>query len=70
MSLESIIFYLLLIDAIGANLVAFFGEKWYNRHFRHISRVFPPARGWAFYYLVLVLWVGCLLYRSGQLFWW
>ena len=27
-----------------------------------------PPEGWALYYLVLVLWVGSLLYRAGKLF--
>lgn len=61
MSIEVIIFYLLLIDSVGANLVVWFGERWYTKHFRLISRVFPPAKGWALYYLILVLWIGSLL---------
>jgi hypothetical protein len=61
MSVEAIIFYILLIDALGANLVVHFGSKWYVQHFRTLSRWFPPAEGWALYYLVLVLWVGSLL---------
>jgi hypothetical protein len=68
MSIEAIVFYILLIDAIGANLVVLFGSEWYMRHFRTISRWFPPAEGWALYYLVLVLWVGSLMYRAGMLF--
>jgi hypothetical protein len=52
----------LLIDALGANLVVHFGSKWYVQHFRTLSR-----EGWALYYLVLVLWVGSLLYRVGML---
>lgn len=67
MSVEAIIFYILLIDAFGANLVVYFGSKWYVQHFRTLSRWFPPAEGWALYYLVLILWVGSLLYRVGML---
>ncbi|MBU3887867.1 hypothetical protein [Methylosinus sp. KRF6] len=67
MSLESLVFYLLLIDAIGANVVVRFGSRWYVQHFRTISRWFPPAEGWVLYYLVLVVWVGSLLYRAGKL---
>ena len=63
MTLEIIIFYILLVDSIGANLVVLFGSKWYTKHFRIISRAFPPAPGWALYYLILVLWVGSLIYR-------
>ncbi len=68
MSIEAIIFYLLLLDSIGCNLVVLFGEEWYTKHFRIISRFFPPAKGWALYYLILVLWIGSLLYRAGALF--
>ncbi|MCR4311229.1 MAG: hypothetical protein NUV54_01510 [Candidatus Taylorbacteria bacterium] len=67
MRYEAIIFYVLLIDSIGANLVVWFGRRWYTEHFRIFSRVFPPASGWALYYLVLVLWIGALLSRLGIL---
>lgn len=67
MIIESIIFYLLLIDSIAANLIAWHGAKWYSKHFRTVTRFFPLASGWTLYYLVLVLWVGSLLYRSGNL---
>lgn len=68
MSIEAIIFYLLLIDSLGCNLITLFGERWYVKHFRLFSRLFPPAKGWALYYLLLVLWIGSLLYRAGRLF--
>ncbi len=67
MNIEVIIFYLLLTDSVSAVLVVFFGEQWYNRHFRIFSRFFPPAKGWALYYLVLVLWAGSLLFRINGL---
>lgn len=65
MTIEIIIFYLLLIDSLGCNLVVWFGEKWYTKHFRLISRFFPPAKGWSLYYLILVLWIGSLISRVG-----
>jgi hypothetical protein len=68
MNIEAIVFYILLIDAISANLMVQLGSEWYVRHFRTIYRWFPPAEGWALYYLALVLWVGSLLYRAGRLF--
>jgi len=64
MSLPTIIFALLLIDSISANLVMFFGEQWYTKHFRIVSRYFPPARGWALYYLILVLWIGYITFMG------
>lgn len=60
--LEQIIFYLLLIDAVGANIMSFFGNKWYAKHFRFISKHFPATKGWTLYYLVLVLWIGYLVF--------
>jgi hypothetical protein len=68
MTFEAIVFYILLIDAVSANLVVYFGSRWYVRHFRSLSRWFPPGQGWALWYLTLVLWVGSLLYRAGALF--
>lgn len=68
MNIEAIVFYILLADAISANVMVHFGRDWYLRNFRTISRLFPPAEGWALYYLALVLWVGSLLYRADKLF--
>lgn len=69
MTIEAIIYYLLFIDAVSCNLLVLFGPEWYSRHFRTVSRWFPPAEGWALYYLILILWVGSFLYRAGSLFW-
>lgn len=68
MNLESIIFYLLLIDALGANLLAWSGgREWWQRNFNVIARYFPLSRGWTVYYLVLVLIMGIFLYRLDVL---
>ena len=69
LSIEAIIFYLLLIDSLSCNFIVLFGKRWYVQHFRIFSRWFPPAEGWALYYLALVLWVGSLLFRMGMLGW-
>lgn len=68
MNIEVILFYLVLLDAVVCNLLALFGADWYVRNLRIFSRWFPMAEGWAIYYLVLVLWVGSLMYRGGMLF--
>ena len=60
MIVEIVIFYLLLLDSLTANVVAFFGKRWYVHHFRLFSRWFPITKGWSIYYLVLVLWIGYL----------
>lgn len=67
MVIQSIIFYLLVLDSVSCNLIVLLGPKWYTKHFRTISRFFPPAEGWAIYYLVLVLWIGALIYQGGGL---
>jgi hypothetical protein len=61
-TLETIVFFLLLIDSVGANWVSWFGHKWYVRHFRMLSRLFPDTKGWTAYYLILVLWIGYLTF--------
>lgn len=63
--IEKIVFYLLLIDSVSCNLIVWLGQRWYTKHFRLFSRLFPPAKGWAFYYLVLVIWIGTLVYRAN-----
>ena len=65
-TVEVVVFLLLLIDSIAANLVAWVcGEKWYIKHFKIFSRQFPITKGWTTYYLILVLWMGVMLYRFG-----
>jgi len=67
-NIESIIFYVLLIDAIGANVLAWSnGQRWWQRHMNLIARYMPLARGWTVYYLVLILLMGALLIRHDAL---
>jgi len=66
-SVEAIIFYLILIDSIGANIVAFCCQKWYKKKFKIGFRHFPATKGWCAVYLILVLWIGFALYRLGIL---
>jgi len=59
-----IVFYLLLIDSIGANIVSWFGlEKWWKGNFRLFSRYFPVAKGWTILYLALVLFIGYIIHN-------
>lgn len=65
-TLEIIVFYILLIDSIGANLFSWLGgQKWYSKNFRIFSRYFPLTRGWTTYYFILVLWIGIMIIRAG-----
>lgn len=66
--IESVIFYILLIDALGANLFAWSGgQKWWQRNFFLIARHFPLSRGWTTYYLIVVILMGIMLHRLDAL---
>tara|TARA_B100000508_G_scaffold60333_1_gene47084 strand:- start:131227 stop:131457 length:231 start_codon:yes stop_codon:yes gene_type:complete len=65
--LAEIVFYVLLIDSLGAVLVSMFGARWYTKNFQSFCRFFPPAKGWAIFYLILMTWIGSLLYEAGSL---
>lgn len=64
MSFAEIVFYVLLIDSIGANLVSWvgLGDEWYKQNLRIFSRYFPATKGWTSYYFLLVLWIGYLTF--------
>ena len=66
---EAIIWYLFLIDSVGANIVAWCCAKWFKKKFKRswIYAHLPLTKGWALVYLILVIWVGCALYRLGIL---
>jgi hypothetical protein len=64
-TIETIIFFVLLLDSIIANLIAYFGRRWYMEHFQLLSRWVPITRVWASGYLLLVVWIGTILYRVG-----
>lgn len=64
-SIESIIFYLILLDSILVNVVAWFFSKWYKKNAGVWGKHFPATKGWALLYLILTLWIGYLLYRLG-----
>lgn len=61
-SIEAIIFYILLADAINANIIAWPGNEWYKNHFKILSRFFPLTKGWVTLYLILVLFIGYLIF--------
>jgi len=67
---EAIIFYLFLLDSLGANIMVWFFPsftKWYKKKLPSLFKYLPLKKGWAFLYLILVLWIGCALYRLGVL---
>ena len=69
-SFEQVIWYLFLIDSVGANIAVWLFPKtipWYKKNFKTASKHLPLTKGWAFIYLILVVWVGCALWRLGIL---
>jgi hypothetical protein len=72
MTIASIIFYLLLIDAIFAVLISWSGKTgWWYQSFTPLARQFPLVKGWTAAYLGLTLFIGWILHTSGNLvmFW-
>ncbi|MBT4539393.1 hypothetical protein HOC32_03860 [Candidatus Woesearchaeota archaeon] len=67
--IEAIIYYLILLDVIIYNLLAWLDGKWYKKNFRLFSRQFPLTKGFGIYYFVLVLWIGLALWRLNVLPW-
>ncbi|MAG26267.1 hypothetical protein CMI47_11995 [Candidatus Pacearchaeota archaeon] len=64
--IEAIIWYLVLIDAIFANLTFLFWRKWWKK--TKFSKIIPMNGWWVLIYIVLVGWAGSALYRLGILF--
>jgi hypothetical protein len=62
LSIEAILFYLVLCDAIIVSIIAY---SKLNILFRDKIPFFPITRGWAIAYVALVLWVGYGLLRLG-----
>ena len=64
LNLETTLWGLVLLDSIVYNGLAWTnGGNWYARTFPRMARQFPIARGFGLFYLVLVGWLGCVLYR-------
>ncbi|MCB9808841.1 hypothetical protein H6776_00385 [Candidatus Nomurabacteria bacterium] len=64
-SIDSIVFFVLLADSLVANIIAWFGSRWYLDHFQIMSRWLPLTKAWSLGYFLIVLWVGSILLRAG-----
>ena len=60
--IKEIIFYLLLMDSVGSNIAAWFFNEQYKQRFKWFAKRVPLVKGWCIWYLVLVLWIGYLVY--------
>jgi hypothetical protein len=68
--IDVIVFWLLLIDAIVANLMTWIGaEAWWPKKLQGLSRILPANKVWTTIYLLLVLWAGSILFRLDVLPW-
>ena len=66
-TIEGILWYLVFVDSIFANLIVWFFPNWYEKKFKNMSKYFPENKGWPLLYLVLVLWIGYALSRLGYI---
>ena len=65
--IEEILWYLIFIDSVFANLIIWLFPKWYEKKFKNFSKYFPASKGWCLWYLILVLWIGYTLLRLGNI---
>lgn len=63
MTFEAIIWYLVLLDSLFANLGSYKFPKWYKKNYKGLSKYLPLTKAWTAIYLILVLWIGYALYR-------
>ena len=66
-TIEGILWYLVFVDSIFANLIVWFFPNWYEKKFKNMFKYFPANKGWSLLYLVLVLWIGYALSRLGYI---
>ena len=66
-TVEGVIWYLFVLDSVGANIAAWFFADWAHKNFKGILKHIPLKKAWAAIYLILVIWVGSALFRLGVL---
>lgn len=65
-TLESVVFYLLFIDAIAANVIVWGGfQKDFKKRIGLFAEHLPLTKGWAIAYLIALIWMGSALVRLG-----
>jgi hypothetical protein len=68
-NIEAALWYLLVADCAFANVVAWFCPDWYDKSYPSIAKLFPATKSWCGVYLLITLWLGVALKRSGVLPW-
>ena len=64
---EIIFWYILLIDSLVYNGIAWFYIDWYKSAFSHLADIIPINRLYGALYIGLITWVGSTLLRLGIL---
>ncbi len=62
-TIEKLLWSLIFADSIVSNVLAWFFPQWYKKKFKTLSKLFPASKGWCFWYLAIVLWLGYALLR-------
>lgn len=57
-TIQTVVFYLLLIDSVVVGIIAWAHKEWYDKKFPAVSRYLPITKAWAIIYMALVLWIG------------
>jgi len=57
-----ILFWLLVVDSLVAVYITWFGNKEFFNKISFFKRYFPLTKGWTTYYLLLVLFIGYIIY--------
>lgn len=66
---EATLWYILMIDCMGANLAAWFWKDWYDKNLGYFLSYFPLTKAWCLAYLVMTSWLGSVLFRLDVLPW-
>ena len=60
---EGLLWYIILLDSIIYNILAWTHGKWHKKMTHWVSKYFPIDKGVGLLYIILVLWVGFALLR-------
>ncbi len=44
------------------NVIIWFNNNWYTENMGMFKNIFPAGKGWAIYYLIIVLYIGLLTF--------
>lgn len=62
MTIPQIIFWILLVDSLVAVYLAWCGDREYWNGIAFFRRYLPLTKGWIAWYVILVLFIGYLVY--------